>query len=258
MTKLRDKFELVVIVLLILVCLLLFKPSKTNTDGTNGILDYSDAKTNRQIIGLKAKVSRGDFSSDDHSLKSSQNIEVLEDVNPRDQSSSSVDKYFENVKTFQQIEQARELLAKHNPKGGGHLSEMLEKMTNIQAFVIDKMHSPNARLWQNIRSTSDGEYRDGSVAVDLKMRDSEMIPWNVDVRVEGMAFSVVYNRDGFVERFNVKTIDGVLSWDAEFHPSGGVRSFVYSKFDIKNNVLVDKALFILSEDGGAIQDLGDF
>jgi hypothetical protein len=37
-----------------------------------------------------------------------------------------------------------------------------------------------------------------------------------------------------------------------------VRSFVYSKFDIKNNVLVDKALFILSEDGGAIQDLGDF
>ena len=135
---------------------------------------------------------------------------------------------------------------------------MLEKMTYIQAFVIGKMHSPNARLWQNIRSTSDGEYRDGSVAVDLKKRDFEMIPWNVDVRVEGMAFSVVYNRDGFVERFNVKTIDGVLSWDAEFHPSGGVRSFVYSKFDIKNNVLVDKALFILSEDGGTIQDLGDF
>jgi hypothetical protein len=135
---------------------------------------------------------------------------------------------------------------------------MLEKMTNIQAFVIDKMHSPNARLWQNIRSTSDGEYKDGSVAVDLKMRDSEMIPWNVNVRVDGRAFSVVYNRDGFVERFNVKTIDGVLSWDAEFHPSGGVRSFVYSNFDIKNNVLVDKALFILSEDGGTIQDLGDF
>ena len=183
---------------------------------------------------------------------------MLEDVNPRDESSSSVDKYFENVKTFQQIGQARELLAKHNPKGGGHLSEMLEKMTNIQAFVIDKMHSPNARLWQNIRSTSDGEYRDGSVAVDLKMRDSEMIPWNVGVRVEGMAFSVVYNRDGFVEKFNVKTIDGVLSWAAEFHPSGGVRSFVYSKFDKENNFLVDKALFILSEDGGTIQDLGDF
>lgn len=242
----------------ILVCLSCFKLSNRNEGGSNGRLDYSDVETNSQIIGLKAKVSRGGFSSDDHSLKSSQNIEGLEDVNPRDESSSSVDKHFENVKTFQQIERARELLAKHNPKGGGHLSEMLEKMTNIQAFVIDKMHSPNARLWQNIRRTSDCEYRDGSVAVDLKMRDSEMIPWNVDVRVEGMAFSVVYNRDGFVERFNVKTIDGVLSWDAEFHPSGGVRSFVYSKFDIKNNVLVDKALFILSEDGGTIQDLGDF
>ena len=242
----------------ILVCLSCFKLSNRNEGGSNGRLDYLDVETNSQIIGLKAKVSRGGFSSDDHSLKSSQNIEGLEDVNPRDESSSSVDKYFENVKTFQQIGQARELLAKHNPKGGGHLSEMLEKMTNIQAFVIDKMHSPNARLWQNIRSTSDGEYRDGSVAVDLKMRDSEMIPWNVNVRVDGRAFSVVYNRDGFVERFNVKTIDGVLSWDAEFHPSGGVRSFVYSKFDIKNNVLIDKSLFILSEDGGAIQDLGDF
>lgn len=242
----------------ILVCLSCFKLSNRNEGGSNGRLDYLDVETNSQIIGLKAKVSRGGFSSDNHSFKSSQNIEVLEDVNPRDESGSSVNKYFENVKTFQQIERARELLAKHNPKGGGHLSEMLEKMTYIQAFVIGKMHSPNARLWQNIRSTSDGEYRDGSVAVDLKMRDSEMIPWNVDVRVEGMAFSVVYNRDGFVERFNVKTIDGVLSWDAEFHPSGGVRSFVYSKFDIKNNVLVDKALFILSEDGGAIQDLGDF
>ena len=235
-----------------------FTLSKRNKSGSNGRSDFLNLKTNRQIIGLKAKVSRGGFSSDDHFLKSSQNIEVLEDVNPRDESSSSVDKYFENVKTFQQIEQARELLAKHNPKGGGHLSEMLEKMTNIQAFVIDKMHSPNARLWQNIRSTSDGEYKDGSVAVDLKMRDSEMIPWNVNVRVDGRAFSVVYNRDGFVERFNVKTIDGVLSWNAEFHPSGGVRSFVYSNFDIKNNVLVDKALFILSEDGGTIQDLGDF
>ena len=245
-------------VLIIFVFLFCFKLLKINEGDSNGRSDFSNLKTNRQNIGLKAKVSRGDFSSDDHSLKSSQNIEVLEDLNPRDESSSSVDKYFENVKTFQQIEQARELLAKHNPKGGGHLSEMLEKMTNIQAFVIDKMHSPNARLWQNIRSTSDGEYRDGSVAVDLKMRDSEMIPWNVDVRVEGMAFSVVYNRDGFVERFNVKTIDGVLSWHAEFHPSGGVRSFVYSKFDIKNNVLVDKALFIQSEDGGTIQDLGDF
>ena len=245
-------------VLFIFVFLFCFKLLKINEGDSNGRSDFSNIKTNRQIIGLKAKVSRGDFSSDDHSLKSSQNIEVLEDVNPRDESSSSVDKYFENVKTFQQIERARELLAKHNPKGGGHLSEMLEKMTNIQAFVIDKMHSPNARLWQNIRSTSDGEYRDGSVAVDLKMRDSEMIPWNVYVRVGGMAFSVVYNRDGFVERFNVKTIDGVLSWNAEFHPSGGVRSFVYSNFDIKNNVLVDKALFILSEDGGAIQDLGDF
>jgi hypothetical protein len=244
--------------LFILVCLSCFKLSNRNEGGSNGRLDYLDVETNSQIIGLKAKVSRGGFSSDNHSFKSSQNIEVLEDVNPRDESGSSVNKYFENVKTFQQIERARELLAKHNPKGGGHLSEMLEKMTYIQAFVIGKMHSPNARLWQNIRSTSDGEYRDGSVAVDLKMRDSEMIPWNVDVRVEGMAFSVVYNRDGFVERFNVKTIDGVLSWDAEFHPSGGVRSFVYSKFDIKNNVLVDKALFILSEDGGAIQDLGDF
>ena len=235
-----------------------FKLSKRNEGGANGNLDYSDIETNSQIIGSKAKVSRGGFSSDNHSFKSSQNIEVLEGVNPRDESSGSVDKYFENVKTFQQIEQARELLAKHNPKGGRHLSEMLEKMTNIQAFVIDKMHSPNARLWQNIRSTSDGEYRDGSVAVDLKMRDSEMIPWNVNVRVDGRAFSVVYNRDGFVERFNVKTIDGVLSWDAEFHPSGGMRSFVYSKSDIKNNVLVDKALFILSEDGGTIQDLGDF
>jgi hypothetical protein len=244
--------------LFILVCLSCFKLSNRNEGGANGNLDYSDIETNSQIIGSKAKVSRGGFSSDNHSFKSSQNIEVLEDVNPRDESSSSVDKYFENVKTFQQIGQARELLAKHNPKGGGHLSEMLEKMTNIQAFVIDKMHSPNARLWQNIRRTSDGEYRDGSVAVDLKMRDSEMIPWNVDVRVEGMAFSVVYNRDGFVEKFNVKTIDGVLSWAAEFHPSGGVRSFVYSKFDKENNFLVDKALFILSEDGGTIQDLGDF
>ena len=242
----------------ILVCLSCFKLSNRNEGGSNGRLDYLDVETNSQIIGLKAKVSRGGFSSDNHSFKSSQNIEVLEDVKPRDESSSSVDKYFENVKTFQQIEQARELLAKHNPKGGRHLSEMLEKMTNIQAFVIDKMHSPNARLWQNIRSTSDGEYKDGSVAVDLKMRDSEMIPWNVNVRVDGRAFSVVYNRDGFVERFNVKTIDGVLSWNAEFHPSGGVRSFVYSNFDIKNNVLVDKALFILSEDGGTIQDLGDF
>ena len=242
----------------ILVCLSCFKLSNRNEGGSNGRLDYLDVETNSQIIGLKAKVSRGDFSSDDHSSKSSQNIEVLEDVKPRDESSSSVDKYFENVKTFQQIERARELLAKHNPKGGGHLSEMLEKMTYIQAFVIGKMHSPNARLWQNIRSTSDGEYKDGSVAVDLKMRDSEMIPWNVNVRVDGRAFSVVYNRDGFVERFNVKTIDGVLSWNAEFHPSGGVRSFVYSNFDIKNNVLVDKALFILSEDGGTIQDLGDF
>lgn len=242
----------------ILVCLSCFKLSNRNEGGANGNLDYSDIETNSQIIGSKAKVSRGGFSSDNHSFKSSQNIEVLEDVNPRDESSSSVDKYFENVKTFQQIGQARELLAKHNPKGGGHLSEMLEKMTNIQAFVIDKMHSPSARLWRNIRSTSDGEYRDGSVAVDLKMRDSEMIPWNVGVRVEGMAFSVVYNRDGFVEKFNVKTIDGVLSWDAEFHPSGGVRSFVYSKFDKENNFLVDKALFILSEDGGTIQDLGDF
>jgi hypothetical protein len=244
--------------LFILVCLSCFKLSNRNEGGSNGRLDYLDVETNSQIIGLKAKVSRGDFSSDDHSSKSSQNIEVLEDVKPRDESSSSVDKYFENVKTFQQIERARELLAKHNPKGGGHLSEMLEKMTYIQAFVIGKMHSPNARLWQNIRSTSDGEYKDGSVAVDLKMRDSEMIPWNVNVRVDGRAFSVVYNRDGFVERFNVKTIDGVLSWNAEFHPSGGVRSFVYSNFDIKNNVLVDKALFILSEDGGTIQDLGDF
>ena len=242
----------------ILFYLFCFKLSNRNEGGSNGRLDYSDVETNSQIIGLKAKVSRGGFSSDNHSLKSSQNIEVLEGVNPRDESSSSVDKYFENVKTFQQIERARELLAKHNPKGGGHLSEMLEKMTYIQAFVIGKMHSPNARLWQNIRSTSDGEYKYGSVAVDLKMRDSEMIPWNVDVRVEGMAFSVVYNRDGFVERFNVKTIDGVLSWNAEFHPSGGVRSFVYSNFDIKNNVLIDKSLFILSEDGGAIQDLGDF
>ena len=217
-----------------------FKLLKINEGDSNGRSDFSNLKTNRQIIGLKAKVSRGGFSSDDHSLKSSQNIEVLEDVKPRDESSSSVDKYFENVKTFQQIERARELLAKHNPKGGGHLSEMLEKMTNIQAFVIDKMHSPNARLWQNIRSTSDGEYRDGSVAVDLKMRDSEMIPWNVNVRVDGRVdgrvFSVVYNRDGFVERFNVKTIDGVLSWNAEFHPSGGVRSFVYSNFDIKQRV----------------------
>ena len=137
---------------------------KTNKSDSNGRSDVSNLKTNSQVIGLKAKVSRGGFSSDDHSLKSSQNIEVLEDVNPRDESSSSVDKYFENAKTFQQIEQARELLAKHNPKGGGHLSEMLEKMTNIQAFVIDKMHSPNARLWQNIRSTSDGEYRDGASA----------------------------------------------------------------------------------------------
>jgi hypothetical protein len=96
-----------------------FKLSKRNEGGANGNLDYSDVETNSQIIGLKAKVARGDFSSDDHSLKSSQNIEVLEDVNPRDESSSSVDKYFENVKTFQQIERARELLAKHNPKGGG-------------------------------------------------------------------------------------------------------------------------------------------
>ena len=245
-------------VLFIFVFLFCFKLLNRNEGDSNGRSEFSNLKTNSQIIGLKAKVSRGDFSSDDHSSKSSQNIEVLEDVKPRDESSSSVDKYFENVKTFQQIEQARELLAKHNPKGGRHLSEMLEKMTNIQAFVIDKMHSPNARLWQNIRSTSDGEYKDGSVAVDLKMRDSEMIPWNVNVRVDGRAFSVVYNRDGFVERFNVKTIDGVLSWNAEFHPSGGVRSFVYSNFDIKNNVLVDKALFILSEDGGTIQDLGDF
>ena len=140
----------------ILVCLSCFKLSNRNEGGANGNLDYSDIETNSQIIGSKAKVSRGGFSSDNHSFKSSQNIEVLEDVNPRDESSSSVDKYFENVKTFQQIGQARELLAKHNPKGGGHLSEMLEKMTNIQAFVIDKMHSPNARLWQNIRSTSDG------------------------------------------------------------------------------------------------------
>jgi len=235
-----------------------FTLSKRNKSGSNGRSDFLNLKTNRQIIGLKAKVSRGGFSSDDHFLKSSQNIEVLEDVNPRDESSSSVDKYFENVKTFQQIEQARELLAKHNPKGGGHLSEMLEKMTNIQAFVIDKMHSPNARLWQNIRSTSDGEYRDGSVAVDLKMRDSEMIPWNVDVRVEGMAFSVVYNRDGFVERFGCKTIDGVSSWSVEFHPSGGVKSFVYSKMDLENKVLIDKALFMVSEDGSNLEDLGEF
>ena len=100
---------------------------KTNKSDSNGRSDVSNLKTNSQVIGLKAKVSRGGFSSDDHSSKSSQNIEVLEDVNPRDQSSSSVGKYFENVKTFQQIEQARELLAKHNPKGGGIFQKCWKK-----------------------------------------------------------------------------------------------------------------------------------
>ena len=111
----------------ILVCLSCFKLSNRNEGGSNGRLDYLDVEANSQIIGLKAKVSRGGFSSDDHSLKSSQNIEGLEDVNPRDESSSSVDKYFENVKTFQQIGQARELLAKHNPKGGGIFQKCWKK-----------------------------------------------------------------------------------------------------------------------------------
>jgi hypothetical protein len=44
---------------------------------------------------------------------------------------------------------------------------------------------------------------------------------------------VVYNRDGFVEVFNVKTIDGVIGWDAGFHPSGGVRSFFIQNLTLK-------------------------